>query len=121
MENNSVQSPNAINQIQLPNSSGILVMGILSLVSFCCFAAGIVGLTLGILALVLGNKAIKIYNSDPKLYTEKSIKNVRAGRTCGIIGICLGGLAFIGLIIYLSIVGFAIGTILSTLPWNVIH
>lgn len=93
-------------------------MGILSLVSFCCVAAGLLSLILGILALVQGNNAIKLYESNPGIYTEKSLKNAKAGRVCGIIGLCLGGLAIIGLLIYLSIVGWALGSILATMPWN---
>jgi hypothetical protein len=104
---------------QLPNSSGILAMGIISLVSLCCcIPSGIVGLTLGIVALVLGNKALSEYSQNPGLYTEQSYKNTKAGRICGIIGICFGGLWFLGLIIYISIMGFVFGSIFSFFPWH---
>jgi len=120
MENNTTNQDQSqiIQQTQLPNSSGVLVMGILSLVSFCCVATGILSLVLGILALVQGNNALKLYNLNPSLYTDKSLKNTKAGRTCGIIGLCLGGLSIVGLLIYLSIVGWALGSILATMPWN---
>jgi hypothetical protein len=103
----------------LPNSSGILAMGIISIVSFCCcLPSGIVGITLGILAIVLGKKALAEYSQNQGLYTEQSFKNAKAGRICGIIGICLGGIWLLGIIIYLSVVGFVFGTLLSGFPWH---
>lgn len=108
-------------QIQLPNSTGILVMGIISIVCFCCLASGIIGITLGILALVLGNKAIKEYEENPQKYTEKSYKNAKSGRVCGIVGLSLGSIWVVGFIIYLSIIGWAIGAALTTMPWEMIN
>lgn len=115
------QKPQEIQQIQLPNSTGILVMGIISIVCFCCMAAGLVGITLGILALVLGNKAIKEYEAKPELYTEKSFKNAKAGRICGIVGLSIGSLYIVGVLIYLSVIGWAIGAVLTTMPWDMIN
>ena len=121
MENQEpLQAPTIQNQIPLSNSGGILAMGIISIVSFCCVAAGLVGVTLGILALVLGNKALKEYALSPEKYTMQSYKNVKSGRICGIIGLSIGGLWVIGILIYLSIIGWAIGGILSTIPWDMI-
>lgn len=121
MENDKTfKDTTANNQIQLTNSTGVLVMGIFSIVCFCCLAAGIFGITLGILALVLGNKAIKEYLTSPEKYTEQSYKNVKAGRICGIIGLSIGGLYLIGILIYLSIIGWAIGGVLSTIPWDAV-
>lgn len=107
-----------IEKIQLPNSSGVLAMGIISLVCFCCLPAGVAGITLGILALVIGNKALKLYAADPEKYTEKSYKNTKAGRICGIIGLSIGGIWLIGVLIYLSVIGWAIGTLITTMPWD---
>lgn len=115
-----IQQQTELNQLQLPNSTGVLVMGILSIVCFCCLAAGLIGITLGILALVLGNKAIKEYTASPEKYTEKSFKNAKAGRICGIVGLSLGGLWIIVALAYLSAIGWAIGTFLSTMPWEMI-
>ena len=39
------------NQIPVPNSAAVLVLGILSIV--LCFCYGLIGMTLGIIALVL--------------------------------------------------------------------
>lgn len=105
-------------QIQLPNSTGVLVMGIISIVCFCCLAAGIAGIILGILAIVYGNKAIELYNRHPEKYTLSSYKNTKAGRVCGIIGVSIGGVYVIGLLIWLSMIGWAIGTVFTTMPWN---
>lgn len=117
-ENSTTEKAQNIEQIQLPNSNGILAMGIISLVCFCCLPAGIAGITLGILALVIGNKALKLYAIEPQKYTEKSYKNAKAGRICGIIGLSLGGLWLVGVLIYLSVIGWAIGTVLTTMPWD---
>lgn len=119
MENETAATPITVQEpIQVPNSSGILAMGILSIVCFCCLAAGVIGITLGILALVLGNKALKLYNENPSLYTETSFKNAKAGRVCGIIGLSIGAVWFVGILIYLSIIGWALGTVLTTMPWE---
>lgn len=121
MENQeTTQNANIQNQYQLPNSTGVLVMGIISIVCFCCLASGLVGITLGIIALVLGNKALKEYANAPEKYTEKSYKNVKSGRICAIIGLSIGGLWIVGVLTYLSAIGWAIGTALSTMPWDMI-
>ncbi|GHT24496.1 hypothetical protein FACS189430_09500 [Bacteroidia bacterium] len=98
-------------QQSLPNSTAVLVLGILSIAPFCC--VGIVGLTLGIIALVLAGKAEKEYRSQPAgAYTVSSYKNMTAGKVCAIIGVCIGSLYVIYLIFYL----FVIGVALSSLP-----
>ncbi len=98
-------------QQQLPNATAVLVLGIISIVG--CFCYGIVGLVLGIIAVVLAGKATKLYQANPSAYTESSFKNMKAGKVCGIIGLCLSAAYFIFLIIYIV----AIGAALSTLPW----
>ncbi|MCC7331835.1 MAG: DUF4190 domain-containing protein [Flavobacteriales bacterium] len=96
----------------LPNSTGVLVLGILSIVF--CFCYGIIGLTLGIISIVMASKANKLYLSNPQGYTESSYKNMKAGRICGIIGVCLSSLYVIVVIIYISIIGAA----LTSMPWE---
>lgn len=80
----------------LPNSTGILVLGILSVVTCCCY--GIIGLILGIIALVLAKKATEIYKENPENYTGFS--NVSTGKILAIIGIVLN-VIFIGYIIWI--------------------
>ncbi|MDR1154715.1 MAG: hypothetical protein LBL04_08375 [Bacteroidales bacterium] len=99
---------------QLPNSTGVLVLGILSIVF--CWCWGIIGLILGIIALVMAGKATQIYTDTPNTYSEASFKNVKAGKICAIIGVCLSAIYFVFIIIYMSVVGAA----LTTMPWSTI-
>jgi len=48
---------------QLPNATLILIFGILSIITCCCY--GVIGLILGIVALVLANKATAVYAANP--------------------------------------------------------
>ena len=72
----------------LPNSTLILVFGILSIVSLCCF--GITGLILGVIAIILANKATKLYIENPHGYT--GFQNVKTGKILAIIGVVLNGI-----------------------------
>jgi len=99
-------------QQQLPNSTGVLVLGIISIVG--CFCYGIVGIICGIIAIVMAGKAKKLYEANSSLYTESSFKNMKAGRICGIIGLCLSVAYILFLIIYIAIIGAAI----SGMPWG---
>lgn len=72
-------------QQKLPNATLILVLGILSIVTCCCY--GVVGLILGIVTLVLAKKATALYAEDPEGYT--GLQNVKTGRILAIIGIIL--------------------------------
>lgn len=74
----------------LPNATATLVLGILSIV--VCFICGII-------ALVISNKDVSMYRTNPELYTESSYNNIKAGRICAIIGICL---QVVGLIFYIA-------------------
>ena len=100
----------------LPNSVGVLVMGIISIATCWCY--GLAGLTLGIISLVLAGKAKKLYEENPSIYTESSYKNMRAGRICAIVGTCLSGAYMIFIILYLLIIGAAVGSIFSGMPWD---
>ena len=110
-------------KVPIPNSQGILILGIFSLVTtFCCGGIGFVGIILGIIAVVMSSKAEQMYAANPAPYTESSYKNVNAGRICGIIGIVVNGVIIIAGIIYLIIAGAGLTTFLSTFPWeNVIN
>ncbi|MGK0254137.1 MAG: hypothetical protein ACI9OE_001627 [Mariniflexile sp.] len=72
-------------QQKLPNSTLILVFGILSIVTCCCY--GIAGLILGIIAIVLASKATQLYTSNPDGFT--GISNVKTGKILAIIGVVL--------------------------------
>ena len=81
---------------KLPNSTLILVFGIISIVTCCCY--GVVGLIFGIIALVLANKATKLYMENPENYDGFS--NVKTGKILAIIGIVLNVL-YLGYTIFL--------------------
>jgi len=83
-------------QESLPNATLILVLGILSI---------LVCQPLGIAALIMGNSSLDAYQRDPERYTDGSLSSVKAGRVCGIIGICL-----IALVIILMIAGVGIAS-----------
>ncbi|MBO6631484.1 MAG: DUF4190 domain-containing protein, partial [Psychroserpens sp.] len=72
-------------QEQLQNSTLILVLGILSIVTCCCY--GVLGIILGIVTIVLAQKATKIYAENPDLYT--GFQNVKIGKILAIIGLVL--------------------------------
>ncbi len=119
MENTTTptaQENQAIMQQQLPNATAVLVLGILSIVM--CFCYGLFGVALGIIALVLSGKAKNLYNQNPDLYTMSSFKNMNAGRVCAIIGTILSSLVLVFWVVYFVIVGAAIGTIFTQMPWE---
>lgn len=89
----------------LPNSTLILVLGILSIVGCCCY--GIIGLILGIVTIVLAKKATALYAENPELY--EGYNNVKTGKILAYVGIGLSVIyviiMIIGLIIYGGIEG----------------
>ncbi|KPM31710.1 Putative integral membrane protein [Croceitalea dokdonensis DOKDO 023] len=89
-------------QEKLPNSTLVLVFGILSLVTFCCY--GIFGVLFGLLAIILGNAALKKHKENPGMYIGEG--NAKIGRILGILGLILG-LALILFVVWLiSIIGW---------------
>src|SRR6266852_7379275 len=96
MENQSQQTPIGM-QPTLPNATGALVLGIISIPTCVCY--GIVGLACGIIAIILGSKAIKLYNENPGVYNPSSFNNAKAGKVCGIVGVCLSALFLVYVIV----------------------
>lgn len=97
-ENIKVQAPKqtTINtQIAIPNSGGILTLGILSIVMLCCCGPFLVGPVLGIIAIAIAPGAIRKYNLNPEKYKAGSLSNIKAGRVCAIIGLSLGIILFL--------------------------
>src|SRR6056297_152016 len=104
-QTNQAGQPAQAMQQPLPNASAVLVLGILSIVTFWCIN-GLVGIVLGIIGLVLAGKPLKLYNDNPELYTESSYKNVKAGKICSIIGLAISGFfMLIGILFILGVVG----------------
>lgn len=92
-------------QQSLPNATAVLVLGILSIVTCCCY--GVIGLILGIIALVLSKKDRALYAANMSFYTESSFKNLNAGRVCSIIGLILNIIYLLMVIAFISIYGLA--------------
>lgn len=108
MENQPPLPPNQFSQtpqIPLPNGTATLVLGIISIPGCICY--GIPGLICGIIALVLANKDLKLYNLNPTAYTPGSLSNLKSGKICAIIGLCLSILYFIFIVFIIVSVGFA--------------
>lgn len=93
-------------QIALPNATIVLVLGILSIVTCCCFY-GLIGLVLGIVALILSRKDKQNYLANMSFYTVSSYKNLNAGRVCAIIGLILSGIALLFCILFAIFFGFS--------------
>ena len=92
-------------QMALPNATIVLVLGILSIVTCCCFY-GLIGLVLGIVALILSRKDKQNYLANMNYYTQSSYKNLNAGRVCSIIGLTLSGLILLICIVFAIFFGF---------------
>lgn len=87
-------------QEPLPNSTAILVLGILS-IPLCCICGS--GIVTAIIALVMSGTAKKQYAANPQAYTQQSYNNMNAGRICAIVG-----LAFCALYLLYNIVVFIV-------------
>jgi hypothetical protein len=88
----------------LPNATAVLVLGIISIPTCCCY--GIVGLVCAIVALVLARSAKNLYRVNPEEYTEGSYKNLNAGVICAWIGLALAVLYIIYMIVIITTIGF---------------
>ena len=93
-------------QQKLPNATLIMVFGIISIVTCCCY--GVIGLIFGVIALVLANKAMKLHAENPDMY--EGLSTVKTGRILAIIGIVLN-------VLYLLMSIWAI----STFGWETLQ
>ena len=92
-------SPPTVQQ-QLPNSTAVLVLGILSLIFICPYIS-LIGIVLGIIALVLAGRDQSLYSQTPSKYSLSSYNNMKAGRVCAIIGLSIATLTFIITILFI--------------------
>ena len=83
---------------KLPNANFVLILGILSILTCCCWGIGII---LGAITLVLAKKDIALYMENPELY--EGYANINTGRVLAIIGITLSSL-FLIFAIYINTV-----------------
>lgn len=84
----------------LPNSTAILVLGILSIIF-----VGLIGIILAIIALSMSRNARHAYEDYPGDYTEASYSRVNAGRICAIIGLSLVAILILIVLVILSYAG----------------
>lgn len=91
---------------EIPNSTTVLVIGILSIAG--CWFYGIISFVLAIIGLSMGAKGKKLYLENPGYYLESSYKNLKAGHTMSIIGLILSSFWLVFIIIYIAIIIFAV-------------
>lgn len=80
---------------KLPNATAVLILGILSIVTCCCY--GVPGLIFGGIALYLYAKDMKEYREEPEAYVNYG--NLNIGRILAIIGLALSALWLITVIV----------------------
>lgn len=90
-----------MNQQKLPNALTVLILGIVSIITCCCY--GIVSVIVGGIGLYLAKKDLLIYNANPELYADYN--NLKIGRILCIIGIILGVLYIIYVIVLIAMFG----------------
>lgn len=86
---------------KLPNATIVLVLGILSVLTICCY--GIFSVIFGIIGIVLANKDAKLYAENPILYSNYN--NVKIGKVLNIIGLVLGAIFLIIIIAMIAYLG----------------
>lgn len=86
---------------KLPNAIAVLVLGILSVLTCCCYG---IGLVLAIIALVLAGKDMKLYRANPQAYTNYS--NLNIGRILAYIGLALNVIYLIMLVWMIATFGW---------------
>ncbi len=86
---------------KLPNSTLILVFGILSIVTCCCY--GVLGLIFGIIAIVMAKKATALYLESPEVYS--GFQNVKTGKILAIIGVVLSAVYLLVNIYFIATIG----------------
>mgnify|MGYP003539437989 FL=1 len=86
---------------KLPNATAVLILGIFSILTCCCY--GIISIILGAIGLVLANKDAKLYAENPGAYTNYN--NLKIGKILSVIGIALGVIYLIYVIFLFSTLG----------------
>ena len=85
-------------QQNLPNSSAILTLGILSILTICC-CGSFIPTVFAVIALAMADKPLQLYKLNPNQYTYSSYNNIKTGKICAIIGLVLSILVLIIFII----------------------
>ncbi|MCG2611924.1 DUF4190 domain-containing protein [Flavobacterium sp. SM15] len=87
---------------KLPNGTAVIILGIMSIITCCCY--GVLSFILGGIGLYLANKDTKEYNENPELYSN--FNNVKTGKILCIIGIVLGVIFLLIMAWYINLVGW---------------
>ncbi len=91
-----------MNPQKLPNATTVLILGIVSIVTCCCY--GIPSLITGFIALNLAKKDEALYLANPQMYSDYN--NLKTGKTLAYVGIVLGVLYLVYMIFLIATVGF---------------
>jgi hypothetical protein len=97
---NMGNQPGAAWSETLPDATAVLVLGILAIIGSFCY--GIVGLILGIIGVAIAGRPEKLYRQNPTRYSQASYGNLKAGRVCAIVGICLSAVFILALFGFLA-------------------
>jgi hypothetical protein len=87
---------------KLPNATAVLILGILSILTCCCY--GILGIIMAVIALVLAKKDTQLYMANPELYSNYT--NIKTGKVLAYIGLVLSILYLLLVIWMLLTFGF---------------
>ncbi|RAR75512.1 CCC motif membrane protein [Flavobacterium aciduliphilum] len=87
-------------QNKLPNATAVLVLGIFSILTCCCYG---IGLVFGVIALFLAASDLKLYRNAPERF--HNYNNLNVGRILSIIGIVLSALMILMIIWMINVVG----------------
>jgi type IV secretory pathway TrbD component len=80
---------------KLPNATPVLILGIASIISCCCYG---IGLVFAIVALVLAKKDLALYKTNPQNYLNYS--NLNTGKILAIIGLVLN-ILYLGYVVWI--------------------
>ncbi|WP_130736198.1 CCC motif membrane protein [Flavobacterium sp. J27] len=86
---------------KLPNATAVLVLGIFSIITCCCY--GVIGLVLGIIGLLISKKDIIMYRENSSAFTNYN--NLNIGRILCIIGIVLNVLTILYFVWFIATFG----------------
>ena len=87
---------------KLPNATAVIVLGLLSILTCCCY--GLFGLALAIIGMYLTHNDLKIYNAAPERYIN--FQQLNTGKILCIIGIVLNAIMLLYFIWIIKMIGF---------------
>jgi hypothetical protein len=87
---------------KLPNATAVIILGIFSILTCCCY--GVLGIILGVVALVLAKKDTQLYLENPELYSNYS--NIKTGKVLAYIGLVLSFIYLLLVIWMIATFGF---------------